>query len=365
MKKNIAIKLVLGFVILAAPGTVQSAQQEPPRKKIWVKLDKALLPPFHLAARIGNVFEMRRLLDQGVRIDVRDNHDNTALHQARSEKVVKFLLEQGAHVDARNDVGATPLHYAASRAFGMRTAPVLIEHGAYVTAQDQDGATPMHVAAAFFNSPVVELLHKNGGDVMARNKRGFTPLHGAVGMGRVMRDMIPAYATLGVIETGGAAFLGVLAAGISSLALVGAAAGTAVALGAIYGTQALLRRQTVDMLLDKGADVNAKDNLGNTPLHIMASGSEISLKVRKGGPFLARHLMQRAADVTIQNSKDKTPYDIAKAFSRIRLMEALAPGATIREGVAGVKYGARKAKGAYQEAKRRYGARGETLGLEE
>lgn len=41
------------------------------------------------------------------------------------------------------------------------------------------------------------------------------------------------------------------------------------------------KEKSIKILLDNGADVNAKNNFGNTPLHVAAQWSKISLELKK------------------------------------------------------------------------------------
>ncbi len=58
------------------------------------------------------------------------------------------------------------------------------------------------------------------------------------------------------------------------------------------------------LLLDAGADLNAEDSRGNTPLHYAAG--------RKGSKELVRLLLDRGALAYIRNDKGKTPAEVAE-----------------------------------------------------
>ncbi len=366
-----------------APAPRSSAK----RPELSTRLGKFIPPPLHLAAKMGNAFQVRRLLDTGISANARDKYGNTALHYAWRENVAKVLVARGADIEAKNNAGGTPLHTASARPAIRSVARYLVGKGANVNATDKDGATPMHVAAAFGQMHHVRLYHSKGGDVNARNNRGFTPMHAAVGTGRLSKFDIRMMVAGGVAEAAAVASLGAaiaipvaafgsvgavavaaVSAPVIGLALVGAAAGGSLVVGVLFAARAIDRKKTVNALLELGADINAQDNLGNTPLHMMAAGRALSPKAMKGGPFLARHMMENGARVNIRNKKGKTAYDVAKAFARVGLMHALAPGQFGREVVAGVKSGVKrgagKVKGAFQEAKRRHATKGARVGVE-
>lgn len=60
------------------------------------------------------------------------------------------------------------------------------------------------------------------------------------------------------------------------------------------------------ILIEKGADVNAQDNAGNTPLMAMLLHPQISMKM-----VIAWNLLP-LTDLTIKNNKGETAYDLAK-----------------------------------------------------
>jgi ankyrin repeat protein len=73
---------------------------------------------------------------------------------------------------------------------------------------------------------------------------------------------------------------------------------------------------TIDLLLDTGADVNARDSYGQTALHISVD-SELDTQGREESsdsmPVTAR-LLQRGADPTLRDNRDRTPGDWARAY---------------------------------------------------
>ena len=218
-----------------------------------------------VAARQGQVAAIRALLESGARAVVRDDCGTTPLHLAAgrgdvqlvdvllgeptgdSEKSNRSLNGELVDLNQRDGEGRTPLHFvaeceydlnepmadseAASAGDGMgaqRPGSVvarLLVAGAEPNAQDNEGATPLHVAAAH-GSPdtVCALLREregNGSNPMMVDREGMTPLHHWMQRSPEVDPELFAYSAL----------------------------------------------------IDSGADPNAPDKLGRTPLHL-ASGSD-------------------------------------------------------------------------------------------
>jgi len=67
----------------------------------------------------------------------------------------------------------------------------------------------------------------------------------------------------------------------------------------------------VDLLIQKGAAINAKDKAGDTPLHI---------SIVEGNNNVALRLVQEGADVELENGEEKNAMELAQGEFRSTLI---------------------------------------------
>jgi len=119
---------------------------------------------------------IRRLLNRGANVNLKDKEGSTPLHYAArqpDEELADLLLANGADPNALDASGKTPLHHAAREDSDI--VRVLLKYGARADVTDKDGDTPVHEAALRGRVEIVELLLAHGADAGIRNNRGETP----------------------------------------------------------------------------------------------------------------------------------------------------------------------------------------------
>lgn len=283
----------------------------------------------HIAAEDEDKDEMLRLLEKGSRPDVRDYWQRTPLHLAAEHgniEIVKILLEKGADVNAKTKLGETPIFFALrcvlldedepNTEIWTKLAEILLSAGAEIKISSTKGLTPLHLAvSAREGSPeIVRKLIQMGADVNAAEEFGDTVLHFATRSEKTENAKILLEAGANVHAVGrfgntplhSAAWKQKAPASLVKL-FVDAKADvnaknsvgeTAVHIAADGGNKEFLRE-----LLDAGGNPNEKSNDGKTPLHKAAANVDVEI---------IQILIDRKADINSFDNEGWTPLDYAK-----------------------------------------------------
>jgi ankyrin repeat protein len=256
----------------------------------------------HEAARIGNVDQLKKLLD-----------DNSA-------------LVNSPHTDSM-----TPLHYAVD-AGRLAAASLLIDRGADLHAVNVKSETSLHIAALKGNAAAVKLLLAHGADVTKREMRHRTPLYLACNWGKdleTVKLLIDAGSDVNDKNVNGEIVL------VSTL---------------YYGGN-----EIIDLLIDRGATIPDDSEILSRVIWVTASNgldrpfsmaveksNEQNLKwwgwvsmdacARGGSVAIAKSLIAKGHDIKSKNRYGVGPLHIAAENGRTKLVEfLLSKGAEIDE----------------------------------
>ena len=221
------------------------------------------LTPLMYAA--GNVGMTKALIQHGADVHAINNGDKTAIFYSLNKDVLQALVEGGADVEARNEDGLTPLLYATLNDLEEKVSGYLSIH-ANIHAVDNHGWSPLHYAAWNGNAYILDHLVKAGANVGARTVDRWTPLHlwGLVGRKVIMEDgnendVVDDDAEEEEAEVAPAVF-------VKSRCLRGALANDDQ-----LNNYDFPRTQSLDVLLEHGADPVAIDNEGNLAFFYLAA----------------------------------------------------------------------------------------------
>ena len=195
-----------------------------------------------------------------------------AIFWDRLEEVKKLLSNRGvflfkrppkASANATDKEGLTALHRVSTRG-QHKIAELLIANGADVNAKDKNGQTPLHLAVEKGNTITAELLLDNGADLNSPDNRGDSPLQLALkdrSKGKLLIPLITKCSGVKNTSDGDGNPL-------------------------LFWPSLRGDKDLVELLISKGADVNARTRVGLlTPLHCAVQKNNLAiahLLIREG-----------------------------------------------------------------------------------
>jgi ankyrin repeat protein len=259
-------------------------------------VDASNAPPWFYAASSPCDEVMVNLLASGVDVNTVDRFGHTLLHLAAAndyvedERMLALLIAAGANVTARDQGGNTPCHFAAQNIFcvyAMQQFTQLHQQSLCdIDAACNAGYTPCILAAVTKNNAVLELLIRAGANVHAVANDGMTALSVALQNDDAKSVELLVDANVDVVNTVD------LVDGMTTLHLA----------------SQWRNHRLIAKLLAAGAHVNATNNYGETPCHMVPCVSKASAEDAVRSMAL---LIDAGADVNAANRDGSTPLHLA------------------------------------------------------
>ena len=246
-----------------------------------------------------NKYVLEKFLEVGVDINVKKSDGTNIMTYKDSlmtPSILSLLLSKGADIKVNHPNGSTPLHVAVYVKAPVECMKILIDNGLSVTTKDTHEVTPFHVTCMLGNVNAAKLFLEKGADVNIESKDG------------------PGFPLMLVLDNSSPKIM--------------------------VATD--VRMQLFDLLMGKGANINAVNRLGMTPLHqtILSSskvdfaqgllpkvletpGLDINAQYKTltplaraavfNNPFAVKLILEKKPDLTIKDSNGKTVVDRATA----------------------------------------------------
>jgi ankyrin repeat protein len=238
---------------------------------------------------------------------------------------VELVLERGVDPNVRNEAGATALMWAVDDPEKTR---LLLQSGADVNARSEDGRTPLSIAAGRYgSSAVVELMLDHGASPAVKNpsyKGAMTPLREAADVGDEATLRLLIARGLAVKDGASLALVSALNANDAGCVdlLINSADPNTMGMALIFAAppfgdaQVLARAPLIRRLVERGADVNARDGAGRSVLMLVACLDTLPLDT-------VRTLIEHGAETNTKSKSGQTALDFARQRGQTPVVDLL------------------------------------------
>ncbi|XP_018426724.1 PREDICTED: E3 ubiquitin-protein ligase MIB2 isoform X4 [Nanorana parkeri] len=334
------------LVIEAAQGNIGKVREMLQKHPDKVDIRNQGRTALQVASHLGHIEVVKVLIQANANIDLKDDEGDSALHYAaygNQAAIIRLLLAKGANAELLNNAKCTALYIAVNKGF-MEVVQVLCIPNCAINVQDLHGDTPLHYAITADYRSIIEILTEVPNiDFTVQNQQGFNLLHhsalkgNVLAVGRILeraRQLVDSkkedgftalhLATLNnhqeVVEI-------LVKEGRCDVNLRNNRNQTPVHLAVTHGHINL-----VQLLVTEGGDVNAEDEDGDTPMHIVlvqqhltplepeGAGSAMLSKLQATGLLgstelnvgttIACFLALSGADINYANHRGKSPFDL-------------------------------------------------------
>jgi len=284
----------------------------------------------HRASQSGKLSQTIALLEQGAKINTEDKDWRTPLHlaaQSGEKNVVRYLLKMGADVHGADSDYQQALHLAAQRGYEEVIFGLLLG-GANINARDARGRTALHNAAMNGHEQVIKVLVKEGANMDITDENGNTPWDLAVKGGlrtaqelllsRKQKSKLVAEAFQAINRKDLISLQQKLDGGLDPN--LSTSNGWTLLHHVSFGGRNnadVKFSEMAKLLLDRGADVNCiwKRADGITPLHYAVLAKDYATM---------EVLLERGADLNAKCGSGSTPIQFAKDDKTVKLLQAAA-----------------------------------------
>lgn len=257
------------------------------------------------AAAVGDIEAVEKLLNLGMTIDVVDAQGANALLRACGcghAALAGRLIELGADPEHKAPSGATALS-AAVTARRDGVVATLLKHGVPVDQRLPAGGTALMIAAALGFPEIAALLLGHGAQANAQDERGTRALHAVGQFAFRSAETTRAQRTIELLLAHGADVNATNASGQTPLLLL---LGARTEPGTVADQKHLL--VLLRLLLQAGADVDLQDQRGVSPLHACAM---------HGLLLPARVLLASRADTSRRDVLERSAREVAHLLGYI------------------------------------------------
>lgn len=256
----------------------------------------------HYAAHSGNKNAVSMLIELGANINKACDGGASAIFFALGNghiEIVELLIRHNADVNLKGGSGETPIFKVQDN---QEIAKILVNAGADLTIiSNVDKCTVIHTASRFGNKYLVErILKSDHSDIInSQDSMGYTPLHFASGTGEIIIVKL-------LMEAG---------AEIEAKNLLGDT--PLIEAARLVGSEGKV--DIIQYLLEAGANVHTKTRYGGDTLLHLAAGTGTS-------PFMApaiHILLNAGADINAINEDGENPLQKAIETNRKEAIKAL------------------------------------------